>query len=277
MHVVVLVVAGVLAGVIGSAGGITSLVSYPALLAVGLPPLSANVTNMVALVGAFPGSALGSRVELRGQGPRVRQWAPLVALGSLLGVTLLLLTPSDLFARVVPFLLALASLALVLQPRLARSGETAAPAGRVALGVGLFSVSVYAGYFGAGSGIMVLVAILLRVEDHYQRANALKNVLIGVATLVSAACFVVFGPVHFLAALALGAGAVAGELPRTRGREGRAGANAARARGGTRIRARGLAVAARVARRHPCVAGSSATVLLEWGRFARVSTRLWSP
>jgi uncharacterized membrane protein YfcA len=68
-HVIVLVVSGVVAGVIGSAGGITSLVSYPALLAIGIPPLPANVTNVVALVGSFPGAALGSRPELRGRSP----------------------------------------------------------------------------------------------------------------------------------------------------------------------------------------------------------------
>ena len=72
---VVLLAAGFLGGAVGSAGGITSLISYPALLAIGIPPLPANVTQAVAFVASLPGSALGSRPELRGQGPWLRRWA----------------------------------------------------------------------------------------------------------------------------------------------------------------------------------------------------------
>lgn len=77
--------AGAAAGVVGSAGGTASLISYPALLAVGIPPLPANVTNAVAFVTAWPGSALGSRPELDGQGPWLRRWAPLAVAGSAVG------------------------------------------------------------------------------------------------------------------------------------------------------------------------------------------------
>ena len=79
-QVVLLLGAGTVAGVLGSAGGTASLISYPALLATGIPPLAANVTNAVAFVAAWPGSALGSRPELRGQGRWLRRWAPLAAL-----------------------------------------------------------------------------------------------------------------------------------------------------------------------------------------------------
>ena len=97
--------AGVLAGTVGSAGGITSLISFPALLAVGLAPLPANVTQAVAVVASWPGSALGSRWELRGKASFLRRWALLIAVGAATGVALLLCAPAQVFEYVVPYLL----------------------------------------------------------------------------------------------------------------------------------------------------------------------------
>jgi uncharacterized membrane protein YfcA len=211
-HVIVLVLSGVVAGVIGSAGGITSLVSYPALLAIGIPPLPANVTNVVALVGLFPGAALGSRPELRGRVPWLRRWALVAAAGGALGVALLLLTPDQIFNHLVPYLLLLASLALFFQPRLSRWHEAHAQGQAAMLGWGLFAVSVYNGYFGAGAGVLALALILLTVDPDFARANALKNMILGVATLVAALGFLIFGPVHLIAALSLGAGCVVGSF-----------------------------------------------------------------
>jgi uncharacterized membrane protein YfcA len=113
-----LVPAGVVAGVLGSAGGITSLVSYPALLAVGVPPLPANVANIVAATAMGPGAALSSRPELVGTRRLVTRLLVLGILGSVAGAVLLLSTPAGVFARVVPFLVALGALVLLLQPRL---------------------------------------------------------------------------------------------------------------------------------------------------------------
>lgn len=205
--VALLVGAGALAGIVGTAGGITSLISYPALLSVGLPALPANVTNIVALVACGPGSALASRPELAGRGSWLRRWAAVTAAGGAVGSGLLLSTPAGVFVRVVPFLLVFASIGLVLQPRLSAWHETHLLRGnQFLLPCGLFSVSVYNGYFGAGAGVMVLALLLLTVDQHMARANALKNVLVGVATVVSAVTFAVFGPVGWTAVgpLALG-------------------------------------------------------------------------
>jgi uncharacterized membrane protein YfcA len=202
--------AGVLAGAVGSAGGITSLISYPALLAVGVRPLPANVTNAVALVGSFTGSALGSRPELAGQLPWLRRWAALIALGSGTGVALLLLTPDRVFTRVVPYLLVAAVVALVLQPRLSRRRSGPAAGTPLVLGTGIFAMAVYSGYFGAGSGVMVLALLLVLHDDRVPLANALKNMLLGFADLVAALAFAFFGPVHWTAALPLFVGLVAG-------------------------------------------------------------------
>ena len=205
--------AGIIAGVIGSAGGITSLISYPALLAIGIPPLPANVTNAVALMGSFPGSGLGSRPELKGQGQWLRRWAPVAVAGAVVGVVLLLSTPDRIFNRIVPYLLVSAALVLLAQPRISRWHESRLARGnRYLLPVGLFVVGIYSGYFGAGSGIMILALLLLTVDRDFPRGNALKNMILGVADVVTAIAFLLFGPVHVQAALAVGGGLFVGSF-----------------------------------------------------------------
>jgi uncharacterized protein len=210
-HVALLLIAGVLAGVVGSAGGITSLISYPALLVVGVAALPATVTNSVALVACWPGSALGSQPELRGQGAWLRRWSLIVVAGGAVGAALLLSTPAGVFGRVVPFLLALGSVALLLQPQLS-AWQTRHPlfGHKSLLPSGLFSLSVYNGYFGAGAGVMVLTLLLLTVDQHLPKANALKNMLVGVATAVSAVAFILFGPVSWASVPPLAIGLFAG-------------------------------------------------------------------
>ncbi len=199
--------AGLLGGLVGSAGGITSLISYPALLAAGLPALSANVTNIVAAVACWPGSALGSQPELAGKGPWLRRWVPLAALGGAAGAVLLLSTPPGVFERVVPFLVALGSLALLAQPWLAARRDGA---GGAVLPLGLIAMSVYGGYFGAGCGVMTLALLLITAEPRLATANALKNMLIGPPVVIGAFAFAVFGPVDWGAAASLGLGMFVG-------------------------------------------------------------------
>ncbi len=202
-----------LAGAEGSAGGITSLISYPALLAVGIPPLPANVTNAVALVASWPGSALGSRPELHGQGWWLRRWALLTAVGAAGGTALLLTTPAGVFGRVVPFLLLFASVSLLLQPLVtAWQKRHLRRSNRFLLPCGLLAASVYSGYFGAGAGIMLLGVVLVTVDQHLARANALKNVILGVADVVAAIGFALFGPVHWSAAVPLAVGLLVGSM-----------------------------------------------------------------
>lgn len=200
--------AGVLAGVASSSGAIGSLVSYPALLAVGIPPLAANVTNAVAVTGVGLGASLRSRPELRGTGDRLPRWALIAAAGAAVGATLLLNTPGSLFAWIVPFLVAAAALVLLLQPRIVVRREAAST--RKAFSYGLFAVALYEGYFGAGAGVMTLAMTMLTIEASLPRANAVKNALLGIADLVAAAAFTAFGPVRWPAAVSLGIGFLAG-------------------------------------------------------------------
>lgn len=205
---IVLVGAGALAGLVGSAGGITSLVSYPALLAIGLGPRAADVANLVALTGCWPGSALASRPELAGQRRWLTRWLPVAATGSLAGTVALLTTSAGIFARVVPWLVLAGSLALVLQPRLTRRRRRGPSTW--SLPAGLVASSVYNGYFGAGAGVMTLALLLGTVDDAIPVANALKNMVVGAAGLASLLVLVGFAPVVWSAALSLGAGMLVG-------------------------------------------------------------------
>ncbi|HEX3803953.1 MAG TPA: sulfite exporter TauE/SafE family protein [Solirubrobacteraceae bacterium] len=214
LHVIFLVAAGVLAGIVGTAGGITSLVSYPALLAVGLPPLTANATNIVALVACWPGSAHGSQRELAGWGPWLKRWLPLSAAGGTAGAVLLLVTPSGAFARAVPFLIAASAVTLIAEPWISglrpSRGQRIRRHRTAALVVALALLGTYGGYFGAGSGVMTLALLLIMVDRDLPSANALKNMINGAVTLPAGVLLAILGPVHWAPAAALAAGALVG-------------------------------------------------------------------
>jgi hypothetical protein len=209
-----LAAAGAVAGLVGTAGGITSLVSYPALLLAGVAPLQANIANLVALVACWPGSAVASQPELRGRGPWLRRWGPVAAIGGAAGSVLLLVTSAGVFARVVPFLVAAGSLALLGQPWLAArpSWRPDAGWGRLLLPCGIVLLSCYNGYFGAGSGVLTLALLLLTTEPLLASANALKNMVVGAATITSAALFVALTRVDWGAVAPLALGLFAGSL-----------------------------------------------------------------
>jgi uncharacterized protein len=222
---VFLLAAGILAGLVGTAGGITSLVSYPALILVGVPAWPADVANLIAGVACWPGSAMVSRPELRGTASWTRRWAPVSAIGAALGAGLLLATPARLFSGIVPYLVAMGSVVLLMQPQLSawyehrrnqraghRSGQRANQRDGWLLPGGLVSIGAYNGYFGAGAGVMTLGLLTIAVQPKMAKANALKNMLIGVVSVVSAAIFIAFAPVRWGAVLPLGAGMFVGSM-----------------------------------------------------------------
>jgi len=200
-----LALAGVGAGVIGSTAGLASLVSYPALLAVGLPPVTANVTNTLGLIGSSIGSVAGSRPELTGLGTKVRQGVPVAAAAGAVGAALLLLGPPGTFESVVPVLVAAASVLLLLSPRIRRAGlrrraaGVGRPDGGVVVTVLVFLACVYGGYFGAAAGVMILAVLLSRTDRSLPVSNALKNVLLGVANATAAVVFAISAPVEWAA------------------------------------------------------------------------------
>jgi uncharacterized protein len=209
--VILLVAAGVGAGLTGSTAGLASLFSYPALLAVGLAPVTANVTNTVALVFSSIGAVSGSRPELTGQSRRLRPLAIAGMLGGITGSILLLATPSESFEKIVPFLLALASFAILIRRRLVTAAEhDDHHHDRRAVIVGAGVIGIYGGYFGAGAGVMMLALFLWAMPDPLPRANAFKNVVLGVANGVAALWFIAFGDVVWSAVIPLGAGVLVG-------------------------------------------------------------------
>ena len=218
-----LLVAGAAAGFISTVVGLASLVSYPALLAIGLPPLTANMTNTVALLFTGVGAAAGSRPELAGQGSRIRRLWPAAALGGAAGAALLLITPGQAFQRLAPILIGAASLTLLIPARgqpggMAAGGEPpgAAPAGFSRPGrggwlvAGVFGVTIYVGYFGAAAGIVMLAVFMATLAEPLARANALRNVIGALANLVAAIGFAVFGQVDWAAVVPLAAGFLVG-------------------------------------------------------------------
>jgi len=205
-----LVLAGVGTGLSGSVAGLASLISYPALLAVGLAPVSANVSNTVALVFSSIGSVFGSRPELAGQRGRARRLAPIAAAGGLVGGLLLLATPSSAFVRVVPWLIGLASLTVLILRDPSRRAPHETRSRNWKLGVGVFCIGVYGGYFGAAAGVLLLALLLVATAEPLARGTAMRNLLVGSANATAAVAFVAVGPVRWSAVIPLAAGCLVG-------------------------------------------------------------------
>lgn len=217
MTEVLILLAGVGAGLCGSIAGLASVVSYPALLAVGLPPFAANVTNTTAMMGTAVGAAAGSRPELRGRGRQVTIIAAQCALGGALGAAVLLALPEESFELIVPFLIAFGAVLLLARDRLrslidrrARR-RPARPGGRsLRWSSATVLTGMYGGYFGAGAGIILLSVLGLRGRDTLAVTNAMKNIGTGAANFVAILVFIVWAPVAWWWVLWMGIGAVCG-------------------------------------------------------------------
>ncbi|MBZ6471763.1 sulfite exporter TauE/SafE family protein [Streptomyces griseocarneus] len=210
--------AGIGAGTINTIVGSGTLITFPVLLATGLPPITANVSNTLGLVPGSISGAIGYRRELRGQKGRILRFGLTALVGGLAGAILLLALPSAAFDAIVPALIALALVLVVLQPRLARAlarrrernGTEAPTDGGVALLAGLLLSSVYGGYFGAAQGVLYLSLMGVLLHDELQRVNALKNVLAVIVNGVAALFFVFVADVDWLAVLLIAAGSAVG-------------------------------------------------------------------
>lgn len=197
-----LIAAGVafLAGAINSVAGGGSLILFPTLVTLGLPPVDANVTNSVVQWPGYVGGIFGFREEYAGQRPRILRLGAVAALGGIVGSVLLLTTPSSAFDVVVPILVLLASLLLAVQPLLNRvlRREEAVSVRRdpAWVYVALFLATVYGGYFGGALGV-ILVGVLGLALHRLKLANALKSVLSAITATVTVIVFGLFGPVHW--------------------------------------------------------------------------------
>jgi uncharacterized membrane protein YfcA len=204
-QIVLLVVLGLVAGAVNAIAGGGSLIVFPVLLAVGLPPLPANVTNSVAQWPGYAGSTVSARSDLTGQRRRVVATSIVAALGSVLGCALLLTLPASVFDAIVPVLVLLASLTLGAQPWIKRWTGTAERTrdNQAVLLPTIFVAAVYGGYFGGALGVVLIAVLSLLAHDSLQRLNALKVLLSLVVSTVTVALFAFFAPVDWLAVLLL--------------------------------------------------------------------------
>lgn len=199
---VFLLVAGLLAGAINAIAGGGSLLVFPALLAVGFPPLAANVTNSVAQWPGYVGMVVGAREDLPGQGRRILLTSIVAVVGAGIGCVLLLVLPGQVFDAVVPALVILASLTMAVGPWIKRRMD--GPDGEArdrtpALLAAVFLAAVYGGYFGGALGVILISVLSLFAHDGLGRLNALKGVLSLVVATVTVVVFAIGAPVDWLA------------------------------------------------------------------------------
>lgn len=203
--------AGLVAGAVNTLAGAGSLLTFPALLAAGLSPLAANVTNCIGLVPGSASGAYGLRRELRGQLPQLVRLSVWAAVGSLAGAVLLLTLPGEAFDRVVPVLVALAGLLVLAQPlvlRWTRREESGPPSAATGPAVG--AVAVYSGYFGAAQGVMLIGVLGTLAPQPLRQVNAVKNVVAVTANAAAGVVYALVAPVEWVAVLALALGSLCG-------------------------------------------------------------------
>ncbi|WP_297648379.1 sulfite exporter TauE/SafE family protein [Pseudonocardia sp.] len=199
---VFLLLAGLVAGGVNAVAGGGSLLVFPALLAVGFPPLAANVTNSVAQWPGYVGMVAGNRTELRGQRRRIVLTSIVAVVGSAVGCVLLLTLPGAVFDAVVPILVLLASVLLGLSPWIKRwigAPEAGSPDRTAVLLPAVFLAAVYGGYFGGALGVILVATLSLCAHDTLVRLNALKGLLSLVIASVTVAVFAFGAPVNWLA------------------------------------------------------------------------------
>ncbi len=215
-------IAGVGAGTINTIVGSGTLITFPTLLAVGYPPVLANVSNTVGLVPGSVSGAIGYRRELSGQLSRLLRLGAASVLGGITGALLLLRLPASAFSSIVPVLIGLGCVLVVAQPwitRHVRPRPNAPAHGSVAVWALVFLTGVYGGYFGAAQGVLLIAVMGIGMTESLQRINAAKNVLAGLVNAVAAVVFILVSEVAWQAAGVIAVGSfIGGQVGATAGR-----------------------------------------------------------
>ena len=210
--------AGMAAGTINTVVGSGTLITFPTLLAIGIPPVTANVSNTLGLVPGSLSGAIGYRRELSGQRERLVRLGSASVLGGVTGAVLLLVLPADAFQAIVPVLIALGCVLVVLQPMISRRVAARAASRGVerpehgALWVWLlvYGAGVYGGYFGAAQGVLLMAILGVGLTETMQRNNATKNVLALLVNLVAAILFIFVADMNWTVAGLIAVGSVIG-------------------------------------------------------------------
>ncbi|MFH8382136.1 sulfite exporter TauE/SafE family protein [Kitasatospora sp. NPDC018058] len=214
---IAVLVAGVGAGMINVIVGSGTLITFPVLLAVGIPPVTANVSNSFGLVPGSLSGVIGYRRELVGQGRRLLRMGTASLLGGLVGALLLIKLPSGAFDAIVPALILLALVLVVIQPRVAkavaaRRRPDGDPDGSLVLLAGVFLTGIYGGYFGAAQGVLLMALMGMLLQEDLQRINGVKNALAMIVNGVAALFFLFTSTVNWTAAGLIAAGSLVGGL-----------------------------------------------------------------
>lgn len=210
--------AGVSAGAVNTVVGSGSLITFPVLLATGMPPVTAAVSNTLGLIPGSISGAIGYRAELGGQGRRILRMSVGALLGGLTGAALLLTLPATAFEKIVPALVGLALVLIIFQPWIGRSvrqrrertSGTAHPDGGPLLLTGLTLASVYGGYFSAAQGIIYMSLMGMLLDETLQRLNAARNVLVAVVNTAAATFFLFSADFDWTAVALIAAGSALG-------------------------------------------------------------------
>lgn len=218
-EVVAILLAGVAAGTINTVVGSGTLITFPTLLAFGVPPVTANVSNSIGLVPGNITGAWGYRRELSGQRLRILRLGAASLLGGVAGAVLLLVLPAGAFETIVPALILLGVLLVIAGPRLsrwvARRAEERGEGGRLFawwVWPAVLVTGVYGGYFGAAQGVLLMAVMGIGIAEPLQRLNGLKNVLATIVNGVAAVVFIFVAEVNWLVVLLIGVGSVLGGL-----------------------------------------------------------------
>jgi uncharacterized membrane protein YfcA len=207
LEALAIVGAGAVAGGVNTVVGSGSLITFPTLLAVGYPPVTANVSNSIGLVPGSVSGSIGYRAELRGQGRRTTILAIGTTVGAVIGGVLLLTLPSSVFDAVVPALILLAVALMAFRPAPKQHEGGNNMVGGIA---STFATGIYGGYFGAAQGIILMSLLRLCFSENLQVLNAIKNVLAGIANLVAGILFVFAAHVAWGAAALIAVGSTVG-------------------------------------------------------------------
>ncbi len=226
-EVVAILLAGVAAGTINTVVGSGTLITFPTRLAIGIPPVTANVSNTLGLVPGSLSGAIGYRRELADQRERLVRLGTASVLGGLSGAGLLLVLPAEAFNAIVPVLIALGCLLVLFQPAISRRVAARAEArgverpvhGAAWVWVLVYLAGVYGGYFGAAQGVLLMAILGVGLTETMQRNNATKNVLAMLVNLVAAIVFVFVADINWTVAglIALGS-VIGGQIGATVGR-----------------------------------------------------------
>ncbi len=215
LQMVAVLLAGMAAGTINVVVGSGTLITFPTLLAFGVPPVTANVSNTIGLVPGVASGVVGYRRELRGQRARAIRLGSASVAGGIVGAVLLLSLPAGAFSAIVPALIVVGLVLVILQPRISAWVDARHEGARGEFGPwwvwpAVFVTGMYGGYFGAAQGVILMGLLGIGIADSLQRLNGLKNVLAGLVNGVAGLIFVFVADVDWTVVALIAAGSVVG-------------------------------------------------------------------